>query len=142
MSDCIFCDIIRGQVEASFLHQDPSISVFMDIKPITPGHILVVPNGHASCLMELSATTGAYMFKAAQRLAAAIRSSGLQCEGINFFLADGKAAGQEILHVHLHVFPRFKNDGFRLRFAGYKPTRSDLDTAAEKIRNQTQPCLM
>ncbi len=134
--NCLFCDIIHGKKEASVVYQDDPVTAFMDIHPVNIGHVLVAPNLHASSLAELPLETGAGLFRTAQRLAAAIHSSDLQCEGINFFLADGAAAGQEIFHVHLHVFPRFKNDGFQLRFAAHKPTRSDLDAAAEKIRNQ------
>lgn len=73
----------------------------------------------------------------AGKINTAIRNSGLKTEGVNYFLADGVAAGQEVLHTHLHVFPRFKNDGFGLKFApGFKEykDRKVLDEAAEKIR--------
>ena len=76
----------------------------MDIQPVNPGHLLVVPNVHGMYLADVEPDVGARMFIVAQRLAAAIRASGVRCEGVNFFLADGVAAGQEIFHAHLHVF--------------------------------------
>ncbi len=109
----------------------------MDIQPINPGHVLVIPNRHAVFLADLDPDTGARMFLTSQRMAGAIRSSGLKCEGINLFLADGEAAMQEIFHVHLHVFPRFKGDGFGLKFGDHyftKPSRTALEAAAEMIR--------
>ncbi len=69
----------------------------------------------------------------------AVRGSGLQCEAVNLFLADGRAAGQEVMHVHLHVIPRFRGDGHHLRFspAYFTPTRvSELERNAELIRKQ------
>jgi histidine triad (HIT) family protein len=109
----------------------------MDIQPVNAGHVLVIPNAHASFLADLNPETGAQMFRVAQRMAQTIRESGLPCEGVNMFLADGEAAMQEIFHVHLHVFPRFPGDGFGLKFGpkyAVKPSRSELENAAEKIR--------
>ena len=71
-----------------------------------------------------------------ERVSSAVRKSKLKCEGINFFLADGEAAGQEVFHVHLHIIPRFKDDGFGFKFPeGYKdkPERKELDEVAKKI---------
>jgi len=139
MKNCIFCDIVRGRTEATFAYQDDVVSAFMDIQPVNPGHIDIVPNLHAAYLADLPEETGAHIFRVAQRLAKALRSSGLKCEGVNFFLADGEAAMQEIFHVHFHVFPRYDGDGLGLRFAERyftKPPRSELEEAAEMIKRQ------
>lgn len=141
--NCIFCRILAGELEASIVHRDEVCTAFMDVQPVNAGHVLVVPNHHAAYLADLPAETGAQIFRVAQRMAGALRSSGLPCEGVNFFLADGEAAQQEIFHVHLHVFPRFANDGFGLRFApGYfeKPSRVQLDEAALAIRKALTIC--
>jgi histidine triad (HIT) family protein len=109
----------------------------MDIQPVNPGHVLVIPNSHATYLADLAEDTSAQLFIIAKRIAAALRSSGIRCEGVNLFLADGEAAGQEVFHVHLHVFPRHKGDGFGLKFPpGYsnKPERSELDAIAQQIK--------
>lgn len=109
----------------------------MDIQPVNPGHLLVVPIRHAAYVADLREEEGAQMFRVAQHLAAALRASGVKCEGVNLFLADGEAAMQEIFHVHLHVFPRCKDDGFGLKFAPryfQKPERRDLDEIAGKIK--------
>ncbi len=77
------------------------------------------------------------MFKVAMRVAGALRQSGVKCEGINLFLADGEAASQDVFHVHLHVIPRFRGDGFGVRFGpnyGVEPNRKELDVVAERIR--------
>jgi histidine triad (HIT) family protein len=141
MSDCIFCGILSGELPSSMVYQDDVCTAFMDIQPVNPGHVLVIPNRHAAFLADLDEDTGAHMFRIAQRLAQALRDSGVQCEGVNLFLADGEAAMQEIFHVHLHVFPRYAGDGFSLTFSpAYfdRPDRSELDEVAEKIRNVCQ----
>ena len=136
MSDCIFCEIVAGCAPASIVFQDDRCCAFMDIQPVNPGHVLIVPVAHVAFLDDLDEETGAYLFTVAQRLSRALRRSGVRCEGVNFFLADGEAAGQEVSHVHLHVFPRFQNDGFGLRMRpdyGVLPAHSDLDALAATI---------
>ena len=96
MSDCIFCAIVAGQAPASVVYHDDHCTAFLDIQPVNPGHVLVVPNDHATYLADLPPATGGHLFQVAQQLAAALRKSGLRCEGVNLFLADGKAAFQEV----------------------------------------------
>ncbi len=116
MEECVFCDIIAGRSEASVVYRDDWCIAVMDICPVNAGHMLVIPTNHATHLADLQSGTGAALFEAAQRLAAAIRRSDMKAEGINLLLADGEAAGQEVFHVHLHVLPRFQGDGFGHRF--------------------------
>lgn len=137
MSHCIFCEILAGRAPASVIYRDEACAAFMDIQPVNRGHILVVPIQHAASLAELDPATGERIFGVGQRLAAALRASGIHCEAVNFFLADGEAAGQEVFHVHLHVFPRFHSDGFGLRLPplyAFKPSRKELDETARMIR--------
>lgn len=113
----------------------------MDIQPVNPGHVLVIPNSHATSLADLNEEIGAHMFRIAKRVAGALWSSGIRCEGVNLLLADGEAAGQEVFHVHLHVFPRYRDDGFGFKFgSGYsnKPDRAELDIVAQQIRKELQ----
>jgi histidine triad (HIT) family protein len=138
MNDCTFCKLLSGELEASVVYRDDTCSAFMDIQPVNPGHMLVVPNRHAAYLADLKAEEGAQMFRVAQRLASALRASGVRCEGVNLFLADGEAAMQEVFHAHLHVFPRHRGDGFGLKFPptySQKPERKELDVVAEMIRS-------
>jgi histidine triad (HIT) family protein len=136
MASCIFCKILAGKKTASEVYRDESCCAFLDIRPVNPGHTLVIPLAHAAGLAELDAETGAQMFRIGKRIAAALRKSGIRCEGVNFHLADGAAAGQEVFHVHLHVVPRFQGDGFGLRFGpnyGLLPSRGELDENAAKL---------
>ena len=136
MSDCIFCRILAGELPATFLFRDNECAAFMDIQPVNPGHVLVIPVRHAPYLADLEPATAGRLMVEGQRIAAAIRRSGVKCEGINLFLADGEAAMQEVFHVHLHVFPRFRGDGFGLRFGPHykeRPPRSALEQVGSQI---------
>jgi histidine triad (HIT) family protein len=106
----------------------------MDIRPVNPGHLVVIPREHSTYLAEMDEKTGTHLFKVTMRLAQAIRDSGVKCEGVNLFLADGEAAGQEIFHLHILIFPRFKNDSFRVSADwSVKPSRDELDEVAARI---------
>ena len=136
MADCLLCGLVAGDLEVSLVHESERTSVFMDIQPVVRGHMLVVPRTHAAYLADLEPEDGAAVFRAGQLAAAALRASSLRCEGVNLFLADGEAAGQEVFHVHLHVIPRYDGDGFGLRFPpdySIRP-RAELDEAAEALR--------
>jgi len=138
MSECIFCKILAGSCDATFVTRDERVAVFMDIQPVNPGHLLVIPTHHAEGLADLDPETGGELFRTAQRMAHALRQSGLRCEGVSFSLADGEAAMQEVPHVHLHVIPRFAGDGFGFQFSDRyftKPQREELNAAAQKIRH-------
>ena len=134
---CIFCRIIAGQAEASFVYRDEFVTAFMDIRPINPGHLLVVPNRHASNLGEVDDNVGSHMFVVGRKLALALRRSEPRCDGVNLFVADGAAAGQTVFHSHLHIVPRHTGDGFGFHFPpGYTrgASRADLDAVAAKVR--------
>ena len=134
----IFSKIIRGEVPASFVYQDDKVSAFLDVQPINPGHVLVVPNQEVSSLADLDEETGTHLFRIAHRIAKALRQSGLRCEGVDLVLADGKTAGQNIMHLHWHVFPRFKGDGFDWQIGRNRlelTQREELDQTAETIQS-------
>lgn len=133
---CVFCAIVAGTAPASVVHDDASVLAFLDIRPVTPGHLLVIPKRHARHLADLDEAAGERMYRVAARLAGALCASGLRCEGVNLFLADGEAAGQEVFHVHLHVFPRCAGDGFRIEGDwSIMPPRSELDATAAQLRD-------
>ncbi len=134
---CVFCKIVRRTAPASVLAEDERSLAFMDIRPINPGHFLVVPKDHAARLADLPPGAGGRLFEMARDLVAGLYRSGVKCEGVNFHLADGEVAGQEIFHVHLHVYPRYAGDGVGLRMGpryGTMPKREELDRLAASIR--------
>ncbi|MFG2076508.1 HIT family protein [Nonomuraea maritima] len=132
---CVFCDIVAGRAEASIPYEDDTIVVLMDVNPVAPGDALVIPRVHAVGLEDLDEETGTHMWRTSHRLARALRRSGLRCEGVNVFLADGEAAFQQVFHVHLHVFPRHPDDGFRLEVNTISRERRLLDQDAAALRD-------
>jgi histidine triad (HIT) family protein len=136
--NCIFCRIIQRTEPASIVYEDDSCIVIMDIQPVNSGHLLVIPKKHIPYLDDSKNDIGEYMFKIGIKMASALKSSDVKCEGVNYLMADGEAAGQEVFHAHLHVFPRFKSDGFGFRFPEryYEmPERKSLDDIASKIKS-------
>ena len=133
---CIFCEIIRGESPASFTHQDDTVVAFMDVQPITHGHMLVAPREHAVLMADLDETAAMRTFRVARRLAAIARQT-LGASGINLFVADGEVAFQDVPHFHVHVIPRYPKDGFGLTFPptyDRPPARAQLDAIAAAIR--------
>ena len=133
-ADCVFCRIVAGTAPASVAYADDRVMAFLDIAPVTPGHLLVVPRAHAVGLADLDPDTGGHVFRVAQRMAAALRRSEVRCDGVNLFLADGAAAFQEVFHLHLHVLPRWRGDGFKLVHKAGTPSRADLERQAADLR--------
>ncbi|HEX7196291.1 MAG TPA: HIT family protein [Candidatus Limnocylindria bacterium] len=132
--DCVFCGIVDGSVPSSPLVDTGTVLAFMDTDPVTPGHMLVIPKEHLPDLADLSEDLAAEMMVVALRLAAAVRRTDLRSDGVNLFYADGEAAFQEVFHAHLHVFPRYADDGFTLTANwGSDPSREELDRNAAKL---------
>lgn len=115
IEDCTFCRIVMQEIPASIVFEDEQLLAFLTIQPINPGHILLVPKVHHQTLNEMSEDLSAHFFKIAGRLQSTLRQSGLPCEGVNLWLCDGEAAGQEVPHVYLHIFPRISGDSFEVK---------------------------
>lgn len=131
---CVFCAILKGDLPANYVYRDDVVVSIMDINPVTPGHLLVLPREHRPDLVDLNDEIAAHMMNVARRAAAALRASDESVKGINLYLADGPDAGQEIAHAHIHVVPRYANDGFGLRVnRGDPPTREELEASASKV---------
>lgn len=134
MSGCVFCQIRDRQAEGHLVYEDDLVLAFMDLCPVNPGHVLVVPKEHLVGLGDVPDHVGARMWSAARRVGQALRTGVVRCEGVNLFLADGEAAFQEIFHVHLHVFPRFSGDPFTIDADWQQADRAELETCAAELR--------
>lgn len=131
---CVFCAIVAGRAAASVVYEDDLVLAFMDIAQISPGHALVIPKAHYASLSDVPEAAGAHLFTIGRWLAGALRRSGVRCEGVNLFLADGEATGQEVFHCHLHVLPRFRGDAFRVEYGpSTRPPREALDAVARQL---------
>ena len=136
---CVFCEIVAGSAPAIRIHEDGDYLAFLDIRPFTRGHTLVIPKAHSVDLTDTPAATLAGMMAIGQRVAMATRSCGL-ADANNIAINDGKAAFQSVFHIHLHVVPR--RNGDKLAFAKGMVLRRDpereatgqlLQTALERL---------
>jgi diadenosine tetraphosphate (Ap4A) HIT family hydrolase len=134
--DCIFCSIVKGEAPSSRTYEDDSVIAFMDIQPITHGHMLVVPREHAVLMQDVDETAAMRAFRVARRLASLARHT-LGASGANLLVMDGEVAFQDVPHFHIHVIPRYPGDGFGLTFPKtyeQPPSRAELETVAAAIR--------
>jgi histidine triad (HIT) family protein len=139
LTNCVFCDIAAGKAPASRVYEDELVVAFLDIAPFTRGHALVIPKRHAVGLSDVDDAGAARMFEVARQLAAAART-GLECPGVNLFLADGAAAWQTVFHLHTHVIPRWgRVDGMRLHANQAHPPRAELDATAAQLASCWPP---
>ena len=106
----IFSKIIAGELPSFKVYEDEKVFAFLDINPIQPGHTLVVPKTPSENALSTNPEDLAHIMVIGQRLAKAIMET-TECDGINFLINNGKAAGQVVFHTHLHIIPRFDNDG-------------------------------
>ncbi len=134
MSGCIFCRIVAGEAPATRVYEDDRVFAFLDVRPITRGHTLVIPKTHAGELDELEAELGADLFRAGHRIAKALRRSDIGADGANLVLNDGKAAFQTVHHVHLHVVPRSGGDLFTFARGFLLRRPHEPETTAAAIR--------
>ena len=133
---CIFCEIVAGRAPASVVYEDDDIMAFMDLVPITVGHLLVIPKAHYRNIFDAPPELVAKMMGVGTQLAPALRRA-TGCAGMNCFIANESVAGQDVWHLHL--IPRYAGDGFGIRFPpgyGGRASRSELDEMAKRIRNQ------
>ncbi len=108
--NCIFCKIASGEIPAQAVYEDGRALAFLDIMPRTPGHTMVIPKTHAPNLLELPDAEIAPLFAAVKKVAEML-SRKLKCDGITIGINQGRASGQEVDHLHVHVMPRWYGDG-------------------------------
>jgi histidine triad (HIT) family protein len=130
-SNCIFCKIIEGTIPAVKVYEDMHTYAFLDIKPVNLGHTLVIPKKHMANLYELEDGYRESMINTAQKIARAIKSE-LKADGVNLGMNNDEAAGQIIFHAHLHVIPRFKDDGL-VHWGHTEVTKEQLEETGKKL---------
>ena len=107
---CIFCRIVAGEIPAEVVAREPGVVAFLDVQPLADGHVLVVPHAHAACLEDLEPAAADALFRAVVRLAGPVRAA-LGAAGTTIGVNNGEATGQTIPHVHVHIVPRWPDDG-------------------------------
>ncbi|MDO8521749.1 MAG: HIT family protein [bacterium] len=113
MGECIFCKIVAGELSSFKVYEDDETFAFLDIRPVNPGHTLVVPKHHSVNIFDVGAEDWTAVIKVVRSLSAVIERA-TEADGININMNNREHAGQVVDHLHVHIIPRFKGDGFKL----------------------------
>ncbi len=129
---CIFCDIVQGKIPCAQVYSTPTVLAFLDIAPVHPGHVLVIPRAHYPTLMDLPPDLGDALLQALQRVATAIVEV-TKAAGLNVMMNNHRAAGQLVEHAHFHLIPRHENDGLQLWPQSAYPSMERMQQVATDI---------
>lgn len=138
MADCIFCKIANGEIPSTQVYADENFRVVFDISPANKGHLLILPKAHAANVCELPAQTAAKVLPLAAKLGAAQKEA-LGAEGFNLVVNTGEAAGQTVMHFHMHVIPRYAEDGEMVTWKQGAYEDGEVAAVAEKIIEALRP---
>ena len=130
--DCIFCKIANGDIPSKSLYEDDDFKVILDLGPATKGHALILPKDHYANLYELPENTAAEAMKLAKTMAAKMTEK-LHADGFNLVQNNGEAAGQTVMHFHLHLIPRYENDGQHILWRPGSASPEELEEIQKQI---------
>lgn len=132
MESCIFCKIINKELPASILYEDNKTITILDLHPVHSGHALIIPKEHHENVYGVPDDVLAHMSIVAKKMASAIKKS-VGADGINIIMNNESAAGQIVMHAHIHIVPRYENDGF-VHWRGLRGYHDgEMETLKEKI---------
>lgn len=127
---CIFCKIANGAIPSKSIYEDGDFRVILDLGPATKGHALILPKQHSADLYELPEETASKVMVLAKKMASRMTKK-LQCDGFNIVQNNGEVAGQTVMHYHLHLIPRYRDDGQKILWKPTEVTQEEL----EQIKN-------
>ncbi len=133
-SNCIFCKIANGEIPSKTLYEDDSFRVILDLGPATKGHALILPKSHYRNIYELPEDIAGEAFKLAKKLAIK-ESEKLHADGFNIVQNNEEVAGQSVFHFHMHLIPRYKNDGQQILWKPTEPSQDELEAIKNTIVN-------
>ncbi len=113
MENCIFCNIVKGEIEGAKIWEDDDVLALLDIHPLTKGHCLVIPKKHFENIFDIDEEILKKIIVEAKHISGKLKNA-LSADGIRLSQSNGKAAGQAVFHFHLHIIPRYENDGLPL----------------------------
>ena len=133
--DCLFCNIAKGKIPSATIYEDSHFRVILDVNPATKGHCLIIPKEHFDNIYDLDAETAGKLFSLATCIARAVRDA-LGCDGLNIMQNNGEIAGQTVMHFHLHLIPRYENDGVHLAWTPHESEEAQLEEIRAAIRKE------
>ncbi len=133
--DCVFCRIVRKTVPASIIYEDDAVVAFLDIKPLSNGHTLIIPKEHYETIFDIPEELLTQVHKVAKHIAAAVKES-TKADGISIIQQNGRAANQDIFHLHVHVIPRLEGHKLPHFNNTVNTSREQLDQVAAQIKKE------
>ena len=130
--NCIFCKIANGEIPSKTLYEDEKFRVILDLGPAAKGHALILPKSHYADFYELPEDTAADAMILARKMAARTTDR-LQCGGFNLMQNNGETAGQTVFHFHMHLIPRYRDDGQKIGWIPGEPSAEELEEIKNKI---------
>ena len=131
-TNCIFCKIANGEIPSKTLYEDDKFRVILDLGPASKGHALILPKEHYADLYELPEETAGEVMKLAKKMATQMTQR-LGCEGFNLVQNNGELAGQTVFHFHMHLIPRYRDDGQKIGWKPQEATQEELVTIRAQI---------
>ena len=131
-TNCIFCRIANGEIPSKTLYEDDKFRVILDLGPASKGHALILPKEHYADLYELPEETAGEVMKLAKKMTAQMTQR-LGCEGFNLVQNNGELAGQTVFHFHMHLIPRYRDDGQKIGWRPREATQEELETIRAQI---------
>ena len=131
-NNCIFCKIAAGEIPSRTLYEDEQFRVILDLAPVTKGHALILPKDHYANLYELPDETASSVMKLAKKMAKTMTDK-LGCTGFNLMQNNGEIAGQTVFHFHMHLIPRYEDDGKPITMTAGDATQEELDEVKNMI---------
>jgi len=133
--ECIFCKIVAGQIPSTKVAESGLAYAFLDIGPISKGHTLVIPKDHYVTLDDMPAEVAAAVHELAARIGPVLQKA-VGAEGLNVLQNNGRVAGQVVMHVHVHLIPRWSDDGLKWPWPAGQADPDELQRIADSVRSQ------
>ena len=131
--DCIFCKLANGVIPTRVVYEDEDFSVIMDAAPATKGHCLILPKEHFANIYEIEEELVGKAFQLAKKMAQHLTKA-LGCDGFNIVQNNGETAGQTVFHFHIHLIPRYQDDGQRIGWKPGEPSDTEQENVYKLIR--------
>lgn len=130
--DCIFCKLANGIIPTNSIYEDDEFKVILDLGPATKGHALILPKEHSNDIYDLPEETAAHVMVLAKKLAIKMTDK-LNCDGFNIVQNNKETAGQTVMHYHLHLIPRYKDDNQRILWNPTSPSEEEIASVKELL---------
>lgn len=136
MDNCIFCNIVSGDIPSAKVYEDEDVLAFLDITQTTPGHTLLIPKKHVRNILEMDSDLASQTFAQLPKVARAVQKA-TQALGMNIINNNEEVAGQTVFHAHIHLVPRFSDkDGIAIQYSTHEPDFTQLANLASSIQKE------